>query len=123
MLKTMKTYQVMRTEGVLQLMLNAFNLVELLRQVKVLGDDQGLLRETREDMGLDQVNEMLQSAIQEVSKRVGGGEEAVSTVRVAGEGDRTFINSEEIKLVKGSVQQVQGEYELVVNEKKQRMKR
>ena len=38
MLKTMKSYQVMRTEGVLQLMLNAFNLVELLRQVKVLDD-------------------------------------------------------------------------------------
>jgi hypothetical protein len=48
-------------------------------------------------MGLDQVNEMLLSAIQEVSGRVGGGEEAACTVTVAGEGDRTFINREEIK--------------------------
>ena len=72
MLKTMKTYQTMRTEGVLQLMLNAFNLVELLRQVKVLDDE--VLGFTREDMGLDQVNEMLQSAIKEVCKKVGGGE-------------------------------------------------
>lgn len=71
-LKTMKTYQTMRTEGVLQLMLNAFNLVELLRQVKVLDDE--VLGFTREDMGLDQVNEMLQSAIKEVCKKVGGGE-------------------------------------------------
>jgi hypothetical protein len=70
-LKTMKTYQTMRTEGVLQLMLNAFNLVELLRQVKVLDDE--VLGFTREDMGLDQVNEMLQSAIKEVCKKVGGG--------------------------------------------------
>ena len=98
MLKTMKTYQTMRTEGVLQLMLNAFNLVELLRQVKVLdADDLGF---TREDMGLEKVNEMLQGAIQEVGKKVGGGEEAVCKAQVAEEGDRTFINREEIMQVR-----------------------
>ena len=74
-------------------------------------------------MGLDQVNEMLQRAIKEVCKKVGGGEVGISKAQVAVEGDRTFINREEIMLVRNSVQQVKGEYELVVNEKKQRMKR